>query len=137
MRFELLQELGRGGTGVVFKARDRGPGALLALKRLHSDMKFAEMEVLLARAVSHPNVCRVYDLLHEDGHTWISMEFVDGETLQAFIKRSGPLSIDETLLISRQIMGGLESACLLCRRLTVLNLWHFIYTYTCICHSTV
>jgi len=110
MRFELLQELGRGGTGVVFKARDREPGTLVALKRLHSDKKFAEMEVLLARAVSHPNVCRVYDLLHEDGHTWISMELVDGETLQAFLKRSGPLSIDETLRIARQIMDGLEAA---------------------------
>jgi serine/threonine-protein kinase len=110
MRFELLTELGRGGTGVVFKARDRESGAVVALKRLNPDVKFAEREVLLARTVTHANVCKVYDLFREDGHACISMELIDGETLQDFLKRSDPPSIDQTLGIARQIMDGLEAA---------------------------
>jgi serine/threonine protein kinase len=106
MRFELLNELGRGATGIVFKARDRETGAIVAVKQLNADIRVPEREVLLARKVTHTNVCRVYDLFREAGTdtAFISMEYVDGETL------SGPLPLDEVLRIAAQIMDGLEAA---------------------------
>jgi serine/threonine protein kinase len=110
MRFELLHELGHGGMGVVYKARDTETGAVVALKRLKAGAAFAADEVLLAKTISHPNVCQVYELLEEEDHTSISMEFVDGESLQEYLKRRGPLSIDETLYVAGEVLNGLEAA---------------------------
>jgi serine/threonine-protein kinase len=110
MRFDLLQELGNGTNSTVFKARDRETGAIVALKILPADTDFPQREVLLARKVSHPNVCRVYELFRHEDRPCISMEYLDGETLHTRIERSGALPVDEVLRITRQVLDGLDVA---------------------------
>ncbi len=109
-RFELHRELGSGATGTVFEARDRVSGDTVAVKQLFPGAVVPQREVLLARKISHPNVCRVHDFYEEDGEKLISMEYVDGETLKSLMERSGALPIDRCLHIVRQILNGLEAA---------------------------
>ncbi|HEX9760785.1 MAG TPA: protein kinase, partial [Candidatus Acidoferrales bacterium] len=87
-RYRIVGLLGRGGMGEVFRAEDLRIGHPVALKFLHR--KFAgdtlllnrfTTEVRLSRQISHPNVCRVYDLGESDGHHYLAMEYVDGEDL--------------------------------------------------------
>ena len=66
-------------------------------------------ELTLAREVTHPNVCRVYDLGEIDGTLFISMEYVDGQTLDDLIQSVGTLSAKQTIAIARQICAGLEA----------------------------
>src|SRR5229473_2355788 len=88
-RYDVLAETGRGGMGIVFKARDRQTGDTVAIKVLHPGIagsaghaeRFTN-ELLLARRITHKNVCRVHDLNEFSGATVISMEFVDGESLR-------------------------------------------------------
>jgi len=94
----------------VFRARDTITDDTVALKELNPKVKAPQRELLLARKISHPNVCRTHDLYIEDGRTLISMEFVDGETLRSLMERSGPLPVDQCLQIVRQILNGLEAA---------------------------
>jgi hypothetical protein len=68
------------------------------------------MEVRMARQVSHPNVCRVYDVGEFEGHTFLSMEYVDGEDLASLIRRIGRFSQDRAIELSRQICAGLAAA---------------------------
>ncbi|HYR42839.1 MAG TPA: serine/threonine-protein kinase, partial [Terriglobia bacterium] len=114
MRFELLGELGRGGMGTVFKALDRETGDIVALKELKPELRphndFFKRELLLARKVTHINVCRVFDLFRDEDRVFISMEYVDGESLADVIKRSGAMPVDQTMEIARQIIDGLEAA---------------------------
>ena len=109
-RFEVRRELGSGATGTVFEARDRVSGDTVAVKQLFPGAVVPQREVLLARKISHPNVCRVHDFYEEDGEKLISMEYVEGETLKLLIARSGALPIDRCLRIVRQILNGLEAA---------------------------
>jgi len=67
-------------------------------------------EVRLARQVSHPAVCRVYDVAEADGHLFLSMELVDGENLASLMRRIGRLPGDKALDIARQLCGGLAAA---------------------------
>src|SRR6476646_11771502 len=89
VRYELLAELGRGGMGIVYKARDRRTGDRVAIKVIHpaiaSDPQLIERfknELLLARRITHKNVCRVYDLNDFGGTTVISMELLEGRSLR-------------------------------------------------------
>jgi hypothetical protein len=109
MRFELLDELGRGAAGVVYRARDTETGEIVAVKILHSTRP-PSTELLLARKITHRNVCRVYDLYKEGDQSFFSMEFVDGETLRTLLNRKCPWCSDEMLRIAGQIMDGLEEA---------------------------
>jgi len=104
MRFKLLAELGRGSAGIVYKAIDCETGDTVAVKQLLPGARPPQREVLLARKVTHPNVCRVHDLYREDGNVFISMEFVDGECLK------GPLSAGDAIAIAKQICDGLMAA---------------------------
>src|SRR5690606_27697852 len=79
---------------------DRDP---VRLTQLHT-------EVRMARQVSHPNVCRVYDIDEVDGHTFLSMEYVDGEDLSSLLKRIGRFPEDRALEIARQVCAGLAAA---------------------------
>ena len=90
--------LGRGGMGEVYRADDLKLDQPVALKFLPeaiagSDARLAQFhnEVRIARQVSHPNVCRVYDLGEVDGHHFLSMEYVDGEDLASLLRRIGRL----------------------------------------------
>jgi len=88
-RYENIEFLGRGGMGVVFRARDRELGTPVALKMLYpahaSDEQMVERlknEIRLGREIAHKNVCRIHGLMHFDGTIFIEMEYVEGETLQ-------------------------------------------------------
>ena len=116
-RYRIIGRLGRGGMGEVFRADDLKLGQPVALKFLPADVdrdpaRLTQLhsEVRMARQVSHPNVCRVYDIDEVDGHTFLSMEYVDGEDLSALLKRIGRFPEDRALEVARQICAGLGAA---------------------------
>src|ERR1051326_7220587 len=109
MRFEFEKELGTGGTGTVYKAYDLVGRTTVAVKKLRDDTVSPHREVRLAREVAHPNVCRVFDLHNEDGQLLISMEYLDGETLRTWLRRSNPQPLDRCLDIARQMLDGVEA----------------------------
>src|SRR5262245_44595510 len=116
-RYRIVGLLGRGGMGEVYRAEDLKLGQAVALKFLPSDVtngaerlaRFLQ-EVRLARQVSHPNVCRVYDIGESDGHHFLSMEYIDGEDLASLLRRIGRLSSDKALELARQLCAGLAAA---------------------------
>jgi hypothetical protein len=122
-RFRIVARLGRGGMGEVYRADDLELGQPVALKFLTGPAKaghyggFDERartrlrnEVRLARQISHPNVCRVYDIGEAHGELYLSMEYVDGEDLAALLKRIGRLPIDKGIEIARKLGAGLAAA---------------------------
>ncbi len=116
-RYRIVSLLGKGGMGEVYRADDLKLGQAVALKflppRFSEDPKRLEYfhnEVRLARQVSHPNVCRVYDIGEVDGQHFLSMEYVDGEDLATLILRIGRLPQDKALDIARQLCAGLAAA---------------------------
>ena len=116
-RYRIVGRLGRGGMGEVYRADDLKLGQPVALKFLSPDVdgdpsRLTQLhtEVRMARQVSHPNVCRVYDIDEVDGHTFLSMEYVDGEDLASLLRRIGRFPEDRALEIARQICAGLAAA---------------------------
>src|SRR5262245_5363310 len=116
-RYRIVGRLGRGGMGEVYRADDLKLGQPVALKFLPPDVdgdpvRLTQLhtEVRMARQVSHPNVCRVYDIDEVDGHTFLSMEYVDGEDLASLLRRIGRFPGDRALAIARQICAGLAAA---------------------------
>jgi serine/threonine protein kinase len=117
VRYELLAEIGRGGMGIVYKARDRQTGDLVALKVIHpavaSDPRLIERftnELLLARRITHKNVCRVHDLNDFGGTLVISMELVDGRSLRQMLRDLESVSVRQGVKIVRQVVAGLGEA---------------------------
>ncbi len=113
-RYRIVERLGRGGMGEIYRADDLKLGQAVALKFLPGDVdkdpgRLTELhtEVRMARQVSHPNVCRVYDIDEIEGHTFISMEYVDGEDFASLLRRIGRFSEDRALTIAHQICAGL------------------------------
>jgi serine/threonine-protein kinase len=109
--------LGRGGMGEVYRADDLRLGQAVALKFLPKDLaadarRLAQFhnEVRTARQVSHPNVCRVYDIGEIEGDLYLSMEYVDGEDLAASLKRIGRFPEDRAIEIARQLAGARRRA---------------------------
>ena len=89
-RYEILGELGSGGMGIVYKARDLDTAEIIAVKVLKPEISSDEdmlqrfkNELRLARRITHKNVCRIYDLNRIEDSFCISMELVDGESLRA------------------------------------------------------
>ncbi|HXR16741.1 MAG TPA: protein kinase [Terriglobales bacterium] len=116
-RYRIIALLGRGGMGEVYRADDLTLGQPVALKFLPEEASRDEglverfrNEVRLSRRVSHPNVCRVYDVGEVDGHTFFTMEYVDGEDLASLLRRIGRLPADKALEIARQLCAGLAAA---------------------------
>jgi len=116
-RFEIIEEIGKGGMGTVYKAYDRKIREVVALKLLKpeiaSDVEVVERfrnEIKLARQVAHRHVCRMYDLDEEWLIIFISMEYVPGEDLKSFIRRSGHLNESKAVALARQIAEGLAEA---------------------------
>src|SRR5579859_4554633 len=116
-RYRIIALLGRGGMGEVYRADDLTLGQAIALKFLPdaaaSDEALLERfrnEVRIARRVSHPNVCRVYDVGDVEGHVFFTMEYVDGEDLASLLRRIGRLPQDKALDIARQLCAGLAAA---------------------------
>jgi hypothetical protein len=103
--------------GEVYRADDLKLGQPVALKFLTPEVdgdpaRLTQLhtEVRMARQVSHPNVCRVYDIDEVDGHTFLSMEYVDGEDLASLLRRIGRFPEDRALEIARQVCAGLAAA---------------------------
>ena len=116
-RYRIIALLGKGGMGEVYRADDLTLGQAVALKFLPDEAAKDEgllerfrNEVRIARRVSHPNVCRVYDVGEVDGHTFFTMEYVDGEDLASLLRRIGRLPPDKALDIARQLCAGLSAA---------------------------
>jgi predicted Zn-dependent peptidase len=116
-RYETLGELGRGGMGIVQKVRDRETGEVLALKILRpeiaADPQILERfknELRLAHKITHRNVARLYEF-HRTGQTvYLTMEFVEGESLRSVLQREGKMEVSKGLEIARQLAGGLAEA---------------------------
>ena len=116
-RFEIIEEIGQGGMGTVYKAYDSKIREVVALKLLKpeiaSDPEVIERfrnEIKLARQVAHRHVCRMYDLGEEWLSIFISMEYVPGEDLKSFIRRSGHLTEAKAVGLAKQIAEGLAEA---------------------------
>jgi serine/threonine-protein kinase len=116
-RYRVVALAGRGGMGEVYRAEDLTLGQVVALKFLPEALsqdaaalaRF-HAEVRTARQVSHPNVCRMFDIGDADGTLFLSMEYVDGEDLASVVRRIGRLSPDKATEIARQICAGLAAA---------------------------
>jgi len=116
-RYRIIGLLGKGGMGEVYRADDLRLGQPVALKflpdgLLDEPVRLAQFhnEVRTARQVSHPNVCRVYDIGEVDGVPYISMEYVDGENLAISLRRIGRFPEDKAADIARQLCAGLAAA---------------------------
>jgi serine/threonine protein kinase len=116
-RYRIVGLVGRGGMGEVYRADDLKLGQAVALKFLPKALSedpvrrerfFAEVRI--TRQVSHPNICRVYDIAEFEGQHFLSMEFIDGEDLASLIRRIGHLTNEKTLDIARQLAAGLAAA---------------------------
>ena len=116
-RYQIIEELGRGGMGHVYKVMDTKVKEKVALKLLKpeiaADKKTIERfsnELKFARKIRHKNVCQMFDLNEEKGIHYITMEYVPGEDLRSMIRMSGQLSIGTAVNIAKQICEGLTEA---------------------------
>ncbi len=114
--YKLVSQLGEGGMGVVYKAEDTKLNRQVALKFLAQHLLDDEeakerflREAQAAAALHHPNICPVHEIDEVDGKTFISMAFLEGDTLEDRIAE-GPLSIKDALDIARQVADGLDAA---------------------------
>ena len=117
VRYDILGELGAGGMGIVYKARDRETREIVAVKVLKPEiMKDPALqerflnEVRLARKITHKNVCRIYEFNRLGGTACISMEFVEGENLRTVLDRFGGLPLRKGVEFGQQICAGLSEA---------------------------
>ncbi|HEX3131597.1 MAG TPA: serine/threonine-protein kinase [Thermoanaerobaculia bacterium] len=115
-RYRVVRLLGRGGMGDIYQVEDLKLGQAVALKFLPGwlaadgvGLARFHREVRLARQVSHPNVCRVFDVGEARGLPFLSMEYIDGEDLETVLKRSGRLPQDRAMEAARQLCGGLAA----------------------------
>jgi predicted ATPase/predicted Ser/Thr protein kinase len=116
-RYEIVEELGRGGMGMVFRAVDKKLNEEVAIKLLKKEIasdrrtieRFAN-ELKLARRIVHKNIGRMYELMDYEGTSFITMEFVAGEDLKSFLRRTGRLPEEKAAAIARQVGEGLGEA---------------------------
>ena len=116
-RYEILQLLGKGGMGAVYKARDKELDRFVALKLIRPELarnpemlKRFKQELILARQVTHRNVIRIFDLGEADGVKFISMDFVEGRDLHGLLLERGKFLPEEAARIMLQICSALEAA---------------------------
>ena len=116
-RFELIEELGAGGMGIVYRAYDKEIGEEIALKVLHPDIALDQKtvdrfrnEIKLARRITHKNVCRMHELHQEGKELFITMEYVSGQDLKGLIKEAGALTTGKAISIAKQVCEGLAEA---------------------------
>ena len=118
VRYELLGEIGRGGMGIVYRARDTRLDRIVALKRLPEGLRrhhpralqFFLREAQSAARLNHPNIVTVYDADQQDGHFFMTMELLEGQPLQTVLRERGQLSPSNVLGIARQACRGLDYA---------------------------
>jgi serine/threonine protein kinase/tetratricopeptide (TPR) repeat protein len=116
-RFEVIEELGKGGMGKVYRVFDRKIGEEVALKLIRPEIA-AEREVIdrfsnelrLARKISHRNVGKMFEIMEDEGAHFITMEYVPGENLKSMIRMSGQLGVGTAVGIAKQVCEGLSEA---------------------------
>ncbi|MGQ9672501.1 MAG: protein kinase domain-containing protein [Candidatus Aminicenantales bacterium] len=116
-RYQVIEELGSGGMGKVYKVYDTKIQEIVALKTIRPEIasrpsilaRFRE-EIRLARKVTHKNVCRMHDLNEADGISFFTMEYVPGEDLKRILRMMGRLSVGQAVFIARQVCAGLAEA---------------------------
>jgi len=115
-RYQIIEELGRGGMGVVYKAQDTKLKRTVALKFLPPELTHVSevkerfmREAQAAAALDHPNICTVHEFDEAEEKTYISMAYIEGQSLRKKIE-SGPLELDEALNIATQVAEGLQEA---------------------------
>jgi len=116
-RYHVIEEIGIGGMGRVYKVMDTAINEKVALKLLNpevaSEIKTVDRfrnELKLARKISHRHVCRVYDLSEAEGTPFITMEYISGEDLKSLIRRAGQISVGKAVHIIAQVCEGLDEA---------------------------
>jgi serine/threonine-protein kinase len=116
-RYEILEELGGGGMGSVYRAEDTKIRQEVALKLIRSEIASSRKtierfrnEIKTARMIAHRNVCRMFDLGEEKGTYFIAMEYVSGEDMKSFLRRAAPLSTGRAIAIGKQVCEGLAEA---------------------------
>jgi len=117
-RYEILGEAGRGGMGIVYKARDRETGEVVALKVLKREIAAEttlverfKNELRLARKITHKNVCRIHEFNRaSDGTAYISMEYVEGDSLRRLLRRIENFGVRGGTRIAEQICAGMSEA---------------------------
>ena len=113
-RYRIVSLVGKGGMGEVYRADDLKLGQTVALKFLPRSLagnpqrlEYFHSEVRLTRQISHPNVCRVYDIGESDGQQFLSMEYIDGEDMRVLLRRIGRLPHGKGVQIAQQLCAGL------------------------------
>ncbi len=116
-RYEIVQMLGQGGMGAVYKAMDQEIGRMVALKVIKPELALNEeilqrfkQELIFARRITHKSVIRIFDLGEADGVKFITMEFIEGKDLKSVVTEKGRLSFEECADIVSQICTALEAA---------------------------
>jgi len=116
-RYEIIEELGKGGMGRVYRVEDKKVKEEVALKlikpEIASDKKTIQRfrnELTTARKIRHKNVCAMFDLGEEKGSHYITMDFIPGQDLKGLIKQSGQLAVGTTIKIAKQMIEGLAEA---------------------------
>ncbi len=123
-QFQIIEELGVGGMGTVFKARDTRLNRYVAIKALHPHVlrdsqayRRFKNEAQISAQLSNPNVATLFDFIKEGDQSYLIMEYIDGVTIEERLKREGALSVRETINLSKQILNGLSEA----HRLNILH----------------
>jgi serine/threonine protein kinase/tetratricopeptide (TPR) repeat protein len=116
-RYEIIEELGKGGMGAVYRVEDKKIGQEIALKLINPDVSSDKStierfrnELKTTRMISHRNVCRMFDLGDAEGTHFITMEYVPGEDLKSLIKRVRRLDAGKAISIANQVCEGLAEA---------------------------
>ena len=116
-RYEIIEELGKGGMGRVYKVEDKKVHEEVALKlikpEIAKDKKTIERfrnELKIARKIRHKNVCAMYDLGEDKGRHYISMDYIPGQDLKGLIRQTGRLAISTAISIGKQVCEGLKEA---------------------------
>jgi len=116
-RYRIIEILGEGGMGAVYKASDLELDRIIALKVIRPELasnpeilQRFKQELILARQVTNRNVIRIFDLGEAGGIKYITMEYLEGESLYQILRRQGKVPANETVDIMRQMLSGLEAA---------------------------
>jgi eukaryotic-like serine/threonine-protein kinase len=112
--YEILAELGRGGMGVLYRARDQKLGRVVALKRPYApgvvQRQRFEREARAAAQLAHPHIVPIFEVLEQDGVPWIAMELVEGRSLRSLLDLGEPLPLAEILRHAEGLAGALQAA---------------------------